>query len=148
MRISVIGGGVVPPETEGVAEAVGRVIGERGHVLICGGRGGVMVAACRGAKEAGGRTIGILPGNDPRAGNDHLDCAIATGMGDARNALVALNGDAAIAIDGAMGTLSEIALVLNDGKPVAGLGTHDVPGVEAVDTPEEAVAYVEEASQR
>lgn len=144
MRVSVIGGGAVPPETAKTAERVGELLGERGHVLVCGGRGGVMAAACRGAKRAGGRTIGILPGSDPRAANEHVDCAVATGMGNARNALVAMNGDAAIAVDGATGTLSEIALTLDDGKPVAGIETHDVAGVEAVETAEEAVAYVEE----
>jgi hypothetical protein len=104
-----------------------------------------MEAVAKGASEAGGETIGILPGEDPEAANEYVDVAVATGVGDARNALVALNGDAAIAIDGGYGTLSEIALALNAGLPVAGLRTHDVEGVEAVDDPVAAVEYVESA---
>ncbi len=143
MRVSVIGGGSVDDETAKVAEAVGRELAEAGHELVCGGLGGVMEAACRGAAGAGGRTIGILPGRDRGAANPHVEVPIATGLGDARNALVVLNGDAAIAVNGGPGTLSEIGLALVYGRPVAGLDTHDVDGVEAVGTPAEAVAYVE-----
>ncbi|MEM4781528.1 MAG: TIGR00725 family protein [Halalkalicoccus sp.] len=147
MRISVIGGGRADePDTE-IAYEVGTLLGERGHTVVCGGRGGVMEAVCRGAREAGGETIGILPGTDPAAANHAVDVPIATGIGEARNVLVVRNGAATIAVGGRYGTLSEIALALKIGRPVAGLDTHDIEGVEAVETPEEAVAYVERAAQ-
>lgn len=145
MRVSVVGGGQVDDATAEVAHEVGRLLGEADHELVCGGLGGVMAAACRGARAADGHTIGILPGADRGAANESVETAIATGMGNARNALVVLNGDAVVAIDGATGTLSEIALALDAGLPVAGLDTHDVAGVEAVDTPAAAVDYVERA---
>lgn len=104
-----------------------------------------MASVCRGVQDADGHAIGILPGDDPAAANEYVDTPIATGMGNARNVLVVLNGRATIAIDGATGTLSEVGHALDFGRPVAGLDTHDVPGVEAVATPEEAVAYVESA---
>ncbi|MFC6905324.1 TIGR00725 family protein [Halalkalicoccus tibetensis] len=145
MRVSVIGGGTVGDEDTEVAYRVGELLGERGHTLVCGGRTGVMEAACRGAKEAGGETIGILPSTDPNEANDYVDVPIATGIGNARNVLVALNGEGVIAIDGKYGTLSEIAHALDFGRPVAGIASHDVAGVEAVASPEAAVGYVEEA---
>jgi len=145
MRVSVIGGGTVGEDEEQAAYRVGRLLGERGHELVCGGRGGVMEAACRGANEVGGLTIGILPDLDVETANRFVDVPIATGMGNARNALVVANGDAAIAIDGKYGTLSEIALALDAGMPVAGIGTHEVEGVEPVADPEAAVEYVERA---
>jgi hypothetical protein len=145
MRISVIGGGRSGEDDTEVAYRVGRLIGEREHTLVCGGRGGVMEAACRGAKEAGGRTIGILPGDSAADANVYVDVPIVTSMGNARNVLVVLNGDAAIAIDGKYGTLSEIAHALDFGRPVAGIRTHGVEGVAAVDSPEDALAYVENA---
>lgn len=143
MRVSVIGGSTVTDEEYDLAKRVGRELADRGHTVVCGGLTGAMEAVARGASEAGGETIGILPGEDPDEANEYVDVAVATGIGDARNALVALNGDAAIAIDGGYGTLSEIALALNEGIPVAGLRTHDVEGVEAVDDPVAAVEYVE-----
>ena len=143
MRVSVIGRNTVTGAEHEQARAVGRLLGERGHAVVCGGLSGVMEAVCRGASETWGRTIGVLPGEDRRTANAYVDTAIATGMGNARNALVILNGDAAIAIDGATGTLSEIGLALDYGRPVAGLNTHDVAGVEAVGTPATAVEYVE-----
>ncbi|WP_132057864.1 TIGR00725 family protein [Halorussus amylolyticus] len=145
MRVSVIGGGTVTDEEAAVAQEVGRLLAERGHEVVCGGLGGVMEAACRGASEAGGRTIGILPGEDRRVANPHVDVAVATGLGHARNGLVVLNSDAAIAIDGGPGTLSELGFAGVFERPVAGLGTHDAPGVEVVETPREAVTYVESA---
>jgi uncharacterized protein (TIGR00725 family) len=151
MRISVIGGSTVTPEQAEVAHEVGRRLADHGHTLVCGGLGGVMEAACRGAKEgretteAGGRTIGVLPGEDRAAANPYVDTAIATGLGHARNALVVMNGDAVIAIDGGVGTLSEIGFAGVYDRPIAGLGTHDAPGVEAVESPVGAVEYVESA---
>jgi uncharacterized protein (TIGR00725 family) len=145
MRVSVVGGGTVGAGEKHYEQAqqVGELLAERGHTVVCGGRGGVMEAVCKGASEADGRSIGILPGTDRSAANPFLTMAIATGMGNARNPLVALNGEGAIAINGATGTLSEIGHALDFGRPVAGLGTHEIRGVEAVGTPKEAVSYVE-----
>jgi uncharacterized protein (TIGR00725 family) len=148
MRVSVIGGSRVTDEEYDRARRVGRLLGERGHEVVCGGRDGVMEAVCRGAGETGGHTIGILPGSHRDAANDYVETTIATGMGNARNALVVLNGDAAIAIDGGPGTLSELGLALDYGRPVAGLGTHRIEGVDGiahVDSPAAAVEYVESA---
>jgi uncharacterized protein (TIGR00725 family) len=143
MRVSVIGGSSVDDEQYELAREVGELLGEHGHDIVCGGYGGVMEAVCRGGRDAGAHTIGILSGTDRTAANEFVETAVATGMGNARNALVALNGDAAIAIDGSTGTLSEIALALDRGIPVAGLDTHDVEGVAAFDDPLAAVEYVE-----
>jgi uncharacterized protein (TIGR00725 family) len=121
---------------------VGRALGERGVALVCGGLGGVMEAACRGAKEAGGATIGILPGSDRAAANEFVDVAIPTGFGEARNVLVVRAADAVIAVGGGHGTLSEIAFALKAGKRVVGLGTWEIDGVEAVDSPAAAVDAV------
>lgn len=145
MRVSVIGGGTVSDSEREVAREVGRLLGERGHTLVCGGRGGVMAAACEGASAAGGLTVGILPGEDPAAANEYVEVPIATGLGHARNALVVMNGEAVIAIDGSGGTLSELGFAFVYGRPVVGLETHDFPGVEAVETPKEAVSAVERA---
>jgi uncharacterized protein (TIGR00725 family) len=109
---------------------------------VCGGLGGVMEAACRGAKDAGGTTVGILPGTDRAAANPFVDVAVATGLGEARNALVVRAADAVIAIGGGYGTLSEIALALKAGKRVVGLETWDVEGVEVADSPAAAVEAV------
>lgn len=145
MRVSVVGGGTITEEEADVAEAVGRAIGSRDHTVVCGGLGGTMEAVCRGAKAAGGETIGILPLEDRRAANEYVDTAIATGMGHARNALVPLNGDAVIALSGGPGTLSEIGFALVYGRPVVGIDTHDVPEIEVVETPAEAVDALERA---
>jgi uncharacterized protein (TIGR00725 family) len=145
MRVSVIGGSRVTDEHYQQAREVGRLLGEHEHEIVCGGRTGVMEAVCRGGQETGAHTIGILPGEHRSETNEYVDTAIATGLGNARNALVALNGDAAIAVDGSTGTLSEIAFCLDRGIPVAGLDTHAVEGVQAVETPEAAVEYVEQA---
>lgn len=145
MRISVIGGSRVDDEHYDQARAVGRLLAARDHTVVCGGLTGVMEAVCRGARENGGRTIGILPGDDYDEANRYVETAIATGMGNARNALVVCNGDAAIAVDGNTGTLSEIALALDAGNPVAALDSpriHGVGGIEYVDTPTEAVEAV------
>ncbi len=145
MRVSVIGGSSVGPETEAVAEELGQRLANRDHTVVCGGLGGVMEAVCRGAHDAGGETIGILPTDRRADANPHVTVPIATGMGHARNALVVMNGDAVIAVDGAGGTLSEIGMALVQGRAVAGLDTHEVDGVKAVKSPEVAVEYVEDA---
>jgi uncharacterized protein (TIGR00725 family) len=143
MRVSVIGGSVPSEAGLDAAREVGRLLGERGHTVVCGGLGGVMQAACRGVSEAGGETIGILPGEDRRAANEYVDTAIATGLGHARNALVVLNGDAVVAIDGAGGTLSEVGFSSVYDRPIAGIDAPDAPHVANVETPSEAVDYVE-----
>ncbi|AXR76400.1 TIGR00725 family protein [Natrarchaeobaculum sulfurireducens] len=144
-RISVIGGGSIPDESRTVATAVGRELATRGLTVVCGGRGGTMEAVCRGAKAEGGSTIGILPGERREAANEYVDVAIATGLGHARNALVPLNGDAVIALSGGHGTLTELGFAGIYDRPVVGLGTHDVPGLETVETAEAAVDAVEAA---
>jgi uncharacterized protein (TIGR00725 family) len=121
--IAVIGGDPAPQHALDQAEAVGREVALRGHTLICGGMGGVMEAACKGASEAGGLTIGVLPDSDRDAMNPYVQVPIVTGIGRARNLAIALTADAVIAIDGGYGTLSEIAFALQHGKPIAGLGT-------------------------
>lgn len=146
MRVSIIGGSSASTAQQSVAETVGYELASRDHTIVCGGLTGVMRAVCRGAKRADGLTIGILPGSKRSAANEYVDIPIVTGLGDARNVLVARNGDAVIAIDGAYGTLSEIALALNADIPVVGLDTHDVPGVVAVETPVAAIEEIEAAS--
>lgn len=147
MRVSIIGGSSIDNETYTQAREVGRLLGARDHTVVCGGLGGTMEAVCKGAREQDVETIGIVPTERRADANDWVTTPIATGMGNARNVMVVLNGDAAIAIDGAAGTLSELGHALDFHRPVAGLDTHDVAldGFEAVETPEEAVDYVEAA---
>lgn len=130
MIVGVIGGGHVSKEIGELAKDVGRRIAESGAVLLCGGRGGVMEMACKGAKEAGGLTVGILPTADPDDANPYVDVRIPTGMGFARNAIIAVASDALIAIDGRYGTLSEIAHALNLGKRVIGLRTWNLEQID------------------
>ena len=139
IRIAVIGGSRPGRQAADAAFEVGRLIARAGAVVVCGGLGGVMEAACRGAREEGGLAIGILPGASPADANPWVDVAVATGMGYTRNALVVMNADAVVAVDGEYGTLSEIAYGKIHGKKVVGLGTWDVKGVAAAATPEEAV---------
>jgi uncharacterized protein (TIGR00725 family) len=141
VHVAVIGAGEGPPELLERAEAVGRGLAAGGAVVVCGGLGGVMAAACRGAREAGGLTVGLLPGDDRGAANPWVAVAIPTGLGELRNGLVVRAADAVVAVGGAYGTLSEIALALKRGTPVIGLGTWelDAPILRAAD-PEEAVA--------
>ncbi len=147
MRVSVIGGSRIDDATYELAVDVGQLLGERGHTIVCGGLGGVMEAACEGASGTGVETIGILPGENRAAANEWVTTPIATGLGNARNVLVVLNGDAVVAIDGSTGTLSEIGHALDFGRPVAGLDTHgvDPEGFEAVASPAAAVEHVEGA---
>ncbi len=109
-------------------------------MLVCGGLGGAMESACRGAKQAGGLTVGLLPGSDRSDANPFVDVALPTGLGEARNALVVGAADAVIAVGKGYGTLSEIALALKAGKRVVGLDTWDVEGVAPADGPEAAVS--------
>ncbi len=121
--ISVIGGSQSSAREIRLAEEVGRELARKGAVLVCGGLGGIMEAACRGASSEGGITIGILPGDDREQANPYVQFPIVTGIGYARNAVVAKSGQAVIAIGGSYGTLSEIAYALQSSIPVIGLGT-------------------------
>ena len=145
--VAVCGAGHADAALDAMAEAVGRGIAAAGAALVCGGLGGVMAAACRGARAAGGLTIGILPGADTRAANPDVLIPIATGMGEARNAIIVHTADVVIAVGGEYGTLSEIALARKIGRTVVGLNTWALgqsatgqPHLLIVNTPEEAVA--------
>jgi uncharacterized protein (TIGR00725 family) len=145
--VSVIGAGVSTSEQSRLAEDIGRLLAENGAVLVCGGRGGVMEAACRGAQHAGGITVGLLPGGGVAEGNDYLTVAIPTGLGHARNALVATAGISVIAVGGGPGTLSEIGIALKTGRKVITLKSWSMQdssgspaGVLEAQSPEEAVA--------
>lgn len=138
--IGVIGGSEASPDVLMLAEQVGGLIARTGSVLVCGGLGGVMEAAARGAKAEGGMTIGILPGPGRADANDHIDVAIATNMGHARNAIIAHTCDSLIAVGGRYGTLSEIGFSLALGKKVIGLKSWNIdPGMIPARDPDEAV---------
>jgi uncharacterized protein (TIGR00725 family) len=138
--IGVIGAGVCSEEVGKLAEEVGERIAEAKAVLVCGGLGGVMEAASKGAKNKGGTTVGILPGFDKQDANPYIDFPIVTGLGEGRNVLVVRNSDALIALPGQFGTLSEISFALKFGKPVIGLSTWEVSNqIIQVKNPQEAV---------
>ena len=124
--IAVIGPSAGTPAELAIGQEVGRLIAEAGAVLVCGGMGGVMEAAAGGCADAGGRSVGILPSESRLDANPYLTVAVATGLGEARNAIVVRTADAVVAIRGEFGTLSEIALALKMGKPVIGLGTWEL----------------------
>jgi uncharacterized protein (TIGR00725 family) len=145
--IAVVGPGRAGEAELALAEEVGAEVADAGAVLVCGGLGGVMEAACRGARSRRGRTVGLLPGLDRGEANGWVEIAIPTGLGEVRNALVVRAADALIAIGGAWGTLSEIALGLKTGRPVIGLGTWElardgraVDGIVAMNSPRDAVS--------
>src|SRR5690242_4452077 len=145
--IAIAGPGEAAPWELEAAEEAGAAVAEAGCGLVCGGLGGVMEAACRGARSRGGLTVGLLPGTDRDVANGWVVVALPTGLGEARNALVVRAADVVVAIGGGWGTLSEIALALKAGIPVVGVGTWEpslaggaVPGVVAVDDPRAAVA--------
>jgi uncharacterized protein (TIGR00725 family) len=140
--VAVVGPGDASPEELHTAEEVGAGLAAAGAVVVTGGLGGVMEAACRGARSRRGRTIGILPGEDREAANGWVEIAIATGLGELRNGLVVRAADALVAIGGGHGTLSEIALALKLGRPVVGLGTWEIHGVDHVSTPEDALGRI------
>jgi uncharacterized protein (TIGR00725 family) len=140
--VAVVGPGDASPQELQAAEDVGAGLAARGAVVVTGGLGGVMEAACRGARSRRGRTVGILPGEDRTAANGWVEIAIATGLGELRNGLVVRAADGLVAVGGGHGTLSEVALALKLGRPVVGLGTWEVHGVEHVSTPEEAIDRV------
>ena len=141
--VAVIGAGECDAATGEIAYEVGQRLARAGCVVVNGGLGGVMEAASRGAAQAGGMVVGILPGDRVEQANPHVTVPIATGLGDARNAVIANTADAFVAVGGSHGTLSEIAFALKRGKPVAGIGSWEVdPQVRAVATPEEAVSHI------
>lgn len=143
--VSVIGGSRCSDALGQQAELAGRLLVEAGLGIVCGGGAGIMQAACRGAYNAGGMTVGLLPGDDPAAGNEYLRISIPTGIGQARNALVVHAGLAVLAIGGSYGTLSEIAFALRKGKPVIGLETWQAVDGEGQAAGIEMCASVEEA---
>ncbi len=151
LLIGVVGGSSCSSEEAEWAATVGRLLAEHGAVLLCGGLGGVMEAAARGAQQAGGLTVGILPGADANEANPYIDVPLATGMGEMRNALIVRAAQAVIAIGGGWGTLSEIALAQRIQTPVVGLhdaftSTIEIPRVP---TPQAAVDWaVEQAGRR
>lgn len=136
VQVAVVGAGECSDEERGAAEEIGRVLAEKGAILISGGMTGVMEASCRGAVSSGGIAVGILPGTGD--GNPYLSVRVKTGMAHARNYLVVESADAVIAVGGGYGTLSEIAFALKAGKPVFGYHTWDIPGVSACPTPQDA----------
>jgi len=149
-QVAVIGSGSCAEDSEawGLGEGVGRLLAEAGVTVVCGGRGGVMEAAARGAAGAGGDVIGVLPWVDPKDANPYCTQVVATGIGQARNLAVVASGEAAIAIGGEWGTLSEIAHARNLGRTVVALHSWSVsgreqmeggPGIVPAETPEDAV---------
>jgi uncharacterized protein (TIGR00725 family) len=144
--VAVCGASKPDPQQRELAREVGRRLAEAGAVVLCGGLGGVMEAAAEGAAAAGGMVVGVLPGDDRAAGNPHLTIAIATGLGEARNAVLTAAADAVIAIGGGWGTLSEIAFARRREKPLVALTGWELEGVPVAGTAEEAVrAVLEEA---
>lgn len=142
MNITVIGGSTCSKRDYKIAQEVGRLIAQEGWTLICGGRTGIMEAACKGAKEKGGRTVGILPSADGKDGNKYLDVKIPTGLGYARNVLVVRASEIIIAISGKYGTLSEIAFAFNEDRKVIGINTWKIKGVVQVKHAREAINYI------
>jgi uncharacterized protein (TIGR00725 family) len=147
--VAVCGPGEAGADELAAAEAVGAGLARGGAIVVCGGLGGVMEAACRGGRSQGGVTVGLLPGTSRAAANPFVSVAIPTGLGELRNGLVVRAADAVIAIGGAFGTLSEIAFALKTGTPVLGLRTWDlgVAGVVEVGSPQEAVERALAASR-
>jgi uncharacterized protein (TIGR00725 family) len=145
--VAVIGGSQCSKKEAQLAEEVGRQLAQRGAVLVCGGLGGIMKAACKGASSAGGTTIGIIPGDDRQAANPYVQIPIVTGLGEARNVIVVKSAQAVIAVGGSYGTLSEISYALKNGIPVIGLNTWSLArdgrqdkSIITVQSPAEAVA--------
>jgi uncharacterized protein (TIGR00725 family) len=142
IQIGVIGARYCSPKISFVAEELGNLIAKEGWTVICGGHGGVMEAVSRGAYNEGGVTIGILPESNEAKANPYLTHVIKTGMAEARNMIIVQSSDALVAVDGKYGTLSEIALALARKKHVLGIGTWDIPGVEKVGSPEQALRRI------
>jgi len=147
IQIGIIGAGTsCTPDEEAAATRAGRAVAREGAILVCGGLAGVMEAACRGAVEESGTTVGIIPGTE--GGNPYLSVIIRSGMGHARNAVLVQSADAVVAIGGSYGTLSEIALALKAGREVFGFRSWELPGVVPCSTVEEAVSAACSAARR
>ena len=143
--VGVIGAGKCSDSTYRIAGNLGFEIGKRGWIMVCGGLGGVMEGAAKGCMEAGGMTVGILPGLERDTANPYIKIPLPTGLGEGRNLLVVRASDVLISISGGYGTLSEIALALKMNKPVVGLGTwKDIKGIHYVSDPLEAIQKVSE----
>ena len=141
--IGVIGASRATAQGLAHAEELGRLIAARGVVLVCGGLGGIMEAACRGCREAGGETIGVLPGDRVEDANPWVSLPVVTDMGHARNIIIAQTARALIAVEGEYGTLSEIAIALKLGRPVATLGGWpEIPGLLGAESPQQALDLV------
>ncbi len=141
--ISVIGGAYADPDEIAWAAKLGGLLAVHGFTVICGGGTGIMEAVCRGIAEKRGRSIGILRGTDPLEANRWVDTVIPTGMGTARNRIIALSGEVIVAVGGKYGTLSEIAYALQAGKPVCAVGKWTgIDGVVPVSSPEEALEFI------
>ena len=140
--IGVIGGSRVNKSIYRIAYEVGKFIAKKKGIVVCGGLTGVMEAACKGAKEENGLTIGILPDNNKNTANRYVDIPIPTGIGEARNMVIINTADGLIAIDGKYGTLSEVAFALRRGKPIVGIDTFDFKDIIKANTPYEAVEKI------
>lgn len=144
VTISVVGGHDISHKVEQIAHKLGRIVAKVGAILVCGGLDGAMEAAARGAKEAGGTTIGLLPGKDKADANPYIDIAIPTGIGYARNAIVACSADIMVALPGSHGTSSEISFGLVYKRPVIDLGNWNIKGMIKVSGVEEAETKIKE----
>ncbi|MBO0923729.1 TIGR00725 family protein [Cellulomonas sp. zg-ZUI199] len=144
--VGVVGPSAATAAQEAAAERVGAGLARRGHVVVCGGRGGVMAAVSRGAAGAGGTVLGILPGHDRAEANEHVTVAVPTGMGEMRNALVVRASDVLVAVGSSWGTLSEVALAVSARVPVVGIGGWALPddGPRRVGSADEALTAVDE----
>jgi uncharacterized protein (TIGR00725 family) len=138
LYVAVVGAGEPSESQAEAAEEVGRRLAEAGAIVITGGRGGVMAAASRGASQAGGLVVGLLPGDERVTANEWVDVALPTGLGELRNGLIVRAAQVLVAVGGAYGTLSEVALALATGVPVVGFDTWQIEGIESVDSPERA----------
>ncbi|HVA74976.1 MAG TPA: TIGR00725 family protein [Acidimicrobiales bacterium] len=142
IQVAVVGASNATDELTGAAEVVGATLASAGAVLVCGGLGGVMEAACRGAKSSGGVTVGFLPGPDKTTANRWVDISVPTAMGEGRNILVVRSAQAVIALGGEYGTLSEIALALRANIPVVGLATWNL--TRGTGVPDSGIVYVDD----
>jgi len=139
VRVAIIGARESSPAGLSFAYEVGLLLGQKGVIVFTGGGQGVMKAASQGVQESGGIAVGILKENDLQHANEFINIPIMTGMGDLRNGIIIRSVQGAIAVDGAYGTLSEIAYSLGNEKPIVGFQTWDIPGLLTVSTPKEAV---------
>ncbi|WP_457621161.1 TIGR00725 family protein [Persephonella sp.] len=144
-QISVIGGSQVSSSSDeySFAYRLGKLLGKRGYTVVCGGRTGIMEAVCKGVKESGGITVGIMPSYDGHEANPYIDIKINTGMSWNRNPIVVASGDPVVAIGGNYGTLSEIAYAFILGKRVLGYKTHNIKGIISIKRPEDVLEFLE-----